>query len=472
MKRHILLLIFFAQPLFSMDSDNNSQSFPWEQLPNELQSRIIDDLDVETLKILSLTDKQSQAIASNEAKRPHKQQLFGLAFLNKPKDAEYLAHTDEISSLNIDPDSNLLITGLANGTAKVWDIKTYLCLHTFKGHQRPIYIVKVTSKFAVTTSRDTRIGIFGNAGDTVIKIWNMKTGHCINTIAKDGLNTSFIERISLIPSIDLAIIQGPSCGGRLLIFDIKNGRFTKQLTNFCDGSYTISQNNKLIAFSYCDAFNRTGIGIYDIEKDSICCTPNVHEDSIEDIIFVANTHFLFSASTDDTIKWWIISKDKSLSLVDTLEGPRGNKNCLIVNIFKVHLYLITAKLHSDVDETVEIWNISTGECLHSQIYKTPIRSVSLNKDNSVVTIVSDNTVSMWSADLTKCLCKINLPKDSILPRVSPDHRFIISAHNRNLRILRLNDEAPDTEAIQAQINEADPVAASFIYMDKTTCSMS
>ena len=64
-----------------------------------------------------------------------------------------------------------LITGSADGSAKLWSLDTGLCLRTFTGHLNGVTAVAAFDEGAVLT------GSF----DCTVKLWDAGTGSCLRT---------------------------------------------------------------------------------------------------------------------------------------------------------------------------------------------------------------------------------------------------------------------------------------------------
>ena len=84
-------------------------------------------------------------------------------------------HTSWINSIAISPDGKYIVSGSDDTTIKVWDFKTGECLNTLEGH--------IDSVNSISISPDGKYIVSGSDDDT-IKIWDFKTFEYIYTIDK------------------------------------------------------------------------------------------------------------------------------------------------------------------------------------------------------------------------------------------------------------------------------------------------
>ena len=84
-------------------------------------------------------------------------------------------HTSSIYAIAISPDGKYIVSGSIDTTIKIWDFKTGECLNTLEGH--------IDSVNSISISPDGKYIVSGSDDDT-IKIWDFKTFEYIYTIDK------------------------------------------------------------------------------------------------------------------------------------------------------------------------------------------------------------------------------------------------------------------------------------------------
>lgn len=82
-------------------------------------------------------------------------------------------HTNVINGLAFSPDGNRLISGSADKTARIWNVRTQKTIHVLKGHTDHIY--------AVAFSPDGSMAVTGS-NDNTLKLWNAKSGSLIKIL--------------------------------------------------------------------------------------------------------------------------------------------------------------------------------------------------------------------------------------------------------------------------------------------------
>ena len=116
-------------------------------------------------------------------------------------------HTSWINSIAISPDGKYIVSGSDDETIKIWDIKTAECLNTLLGHSETVS--------SVTISPDGKYIVSGSI-DKTIKIWDIKTAECLNTL--EG-HSSYVESVTISP--DGKYIVSGSHDKTRKIWDIK-----------------------------------------------------------------------------------------------------------------------------------------------------------------------------------------------------------------------------------------------------------
>ena len=130
-------------------------------------------------------------------------------------------HTSSIYAIAISPDGKYIVSG-SNKTIKIWDFKTGECLNTLEGHTSSINSIAI--------SPDGKYIVSGSI-DTTIKIWDFKTGECLNTL--EG-HIDSVNSISISP--DGKYIVSGSDDDTIKIWDFKTFEYIYTI----DKSYQIS----------------------------------------------------------------------------------------------------------------------------------------------------------------------------------------------------------------------------------------
>src|SRR5436305_4198480 len=86
----------------------------------------------------------------------------------------HTAHTDRVTSVAISADSQTLVSGSRDHTAKVWNLHTGELIHTLVGHSEAV--------MSVAISENGRLLVTGSK-DTTVRLWFLQTGELIRTLS-------------------------------------------------------------------------------------------------------------------------------------------------------------------------------------------------------------------------------------------------------------------------------------------------
>lgn len=240
---------------------------------------------------------------------------------------DFNEHDDFVCSLLIF--DGKLISCSSDATIKIWNMETGECLNTLEGHTDQITAITVVSGM-----------LFSFSSDQTIKAWDIDTGGCLNTFTND---VAF---------------------GDTLVFS--------------EGK-AFSVSNAVI---YCADFETR-------EAFTVFCG---HEKAISSVATCDGK--LFSGSTDGVIKIWDIKTKKCLRTLDA-----NGRSKLIRS-----LVAYDGKLFSgSVDGVIKVWDINTGYCLNVfQAHKGPAQSLVVFKGR-LISCSDDNHVKIWEIETGKCL---------------------------------------------------------------------
>ena len=97
-------------------------------------------------------------------------------------------HTDNITALDFSRDGQYFVTGSADHSVKLWDLKTGREVRTFKGHRGEITDVRIDSRneFIVSSA--------GAKGEAELRVWDISSGEAQNEIA-GGKKLNFLNAL-------------------------------------------------------------------------------------------------------------------------------------------------------------------------------------------------------------------------------------------------------------------------------------
>ena len=143
----------------------------------------------------------------------------------------FLGHTDRVTCLAFDSHKKHLFTGSQDTTIKVWNIDTCVCLQTLRSHMRTVNGLKILSNRLASISFDCTLKIWDITENVVgIKVDNGEPiqGTCLYTF---NLGLRF-EPFCLIQITSGEIVMG-SYSKLIYIIDINDrNMYNKKVPNF------------------------------------------------------------------------------------------------------------------------------------------------------------------------------------------------------------------------------------------------
>lgn len=241
-------------------------------------------------------------------------------------------HSGTIRCLHLDGQLNRLFSGSADHTIKAWDLSNYgldwsrvTCKMTFLGHTDTVRCLQVDGTILISGSYDN-----------TLKIWNLKTGVCINTLR------GHTDSVLCLQFDNEKIVSG-SADRTIRIWNFKTGESLKQLEG--------------------------------------------HTGSITCLHF--NSQRIISGSLDFDIKFWNLTTGQCVNTLDwiTKEGHTGAIRCLKADNQKI--------ISCSDDKTIKIWNIETGErYVTLKNHSDGVTCLQFN-DYYILSGSYDRTIKLW-----------------------------------------------------------------------------
>ncbi len=322
--------------------------------------------------------------------------------------------------------------GLDNGLIKIWNLKTQRCEQTLQGHTRPVIFIKILPDQRIVTYSD----------DKIIKIWDLKTGNCDLTLI-DEEKTGFIN--------DLVVLSD----GRFFC----SYRFRHSLDDYANGM----QNKKI------KIWDPSRNGKYDLINGGHDGNINCHQ--------ILDNGLIISGASSDTLKIWDPNgkiEPTTLTLTYNTHAFYVSSICVVNDIIVCigaggHCMIINIKNNKQIDTTssqtenvncicrlndehiisgsnigmINIWNIQNGQCEMS-LYGGNINSINginvlpdgkiVSKTNSI----NNNIIDIWDPmNSSNGYVLLNIGEHTIHHKnyVLSNGRIIIQLDNMAVKIL-------------------------------------
>ncbi|MFS0519401.1 NB-ARC domain-containing protein [Nostoc sp. UIC 10607] len=314
-----------------------------------------------------------------------------------------------ILSVAFSPDGQMLACSSQDQRVRLWDVKTGQCVQTLLGHNNLISSVTFASKSlddynagrSIKSSED--IGqqpesqiLATSSDDTTIKLWDVNTGKCFQTLWG---HENWVHSISFSP--DIQILASGSRDQTVKLWDWHTGECLYTLLGHIG-------EVKTITFSPCGKFLASGsydktIKLWDVSTGTCLQTFSGHSDWVLSVMFTQKADILASASGDQTIKLWDINTGQCLQ---TLKGHTYRVRTIA---FSPDGKILASG--SD-DQTVKLWDINTGLVIKIlQGHHKAVRSIAFSPNSPVLVSSSeDETMKLWDIETGECLKTIRIER--------------------------------------------------------------
>ena len=305
-------------------------------------------------------------------------------------------HFDAVLSMRFDSDGKTLLTTSKDKTAKLWEVKTGKCLHTFIGHNAAVNYGEFNSngELIVTASDD---------GHAII--WSTKTGQkmfdfCGHNGALSSAsfshNNKYIVTVVLFRSIEIWDIENKK---RINILDEDAGRINKAY---------FSSNDEKIVTNMMGPIRLSKLKLLDVNKKDVQFPLLQYEDIVTSVAVSPQENRVTFSSTDARV-YSFSTEDKSL-----IEVKENHSQYVISIEYSPNgEFFITNSL----DKTARIFNSQTKECIAAIKAKdNPFTCFTINNDGSIIAVAENSNISIYEAKNNKLIHSIkgfNLPISNV-----------------------------------------------------------
>lgn len=338
-------------------------------------------------------------------------------------------HCESILSMRFSPDGELLLTTSKDKTAKLWDLKTGKCLHTFVGHERAVNSGEFSNdgNFIVTASDDGKAIVwdvqtgsilhsfcghcgalssasFSNDNKYVITVvlfrfiemWEIESEERIDVLNGDAerINRAYFSKKSkkIIPCF-----MGPVKISKLKIWDINKKCFENPFENHKDviTAAAFSPQKEQIVY----AFSDSTVCVYNIDDKSSYIVKEPHPQRIVSVDYSLNGDFFVTNSLDNVIR---VFNSKTRECISTIKGDGKLYTCFSINN-------AGNKLSAAIDSNFFVYDLNSNKCVQSiKGTNQPISDMSFSKNGKLIAFSSNDMLSIWSSETLKFLCAIKM----------------------------------------------------------------
>ncbi|EDX74482.1 protein kinase domain [Coleofasciculus chthonoplastes PCC 7420] len=281
-------------------------------------------------------------------------------------------HSSSIHAIAFHPDGQILASGGADRSVKLWHLESGIPSCTFSGHSSLID--------TIAFSPDGQFLVSGS-WDHTIKLWELTTQTLKHTLKQ---HSGWIKSVAF--SSDGQLLASGSADKTINIWNLNLQDIQKTLDGHSSMIHTIviSPDGQILASGSAD---RT-IKLWNLATGEIQLTLHGHTDAVNSLAFSPSGQLLISGSADATIQVWNLKTgDILLTLTEHTDA--------------VHSVAISAKgrllISGSADGTVRLWHPGRGKLIQTlSDHSAGVMSVAISPDSSTLaSAAQDKTIKLW-----------------------------------------------------------------------------
>ena len=351
----------------------------------------------------------------------------------------FVGHSSNIQTVAFSPDGQTALSGAYDGSMKLWDVASGKLLRTFQGHSNSVS--------SVAFSPDGRTALSGSADDT-LKLWDVASGRPLRTFTGHSIITW-----SVAFSPDGRMALSGSGDKTLKLWDVASG---KLLRTFQGHSNSVSS----VAFSpdgrtaLSGSWDKT-LKLWDVASGRLLRTLAGHSDQVFSVAFSPDGRMALSGSYDLSLKLWDVASGRPLQTLfpgksigsSVAFSPDGRTALLGGKLWDIAngRELRTIVKHADFvpsvvfspdarmalsgsyDKTMKLWDVASGRLLTSTGHSDAVWSVALAPDGRTALSTSrDKGLRLWDIASGRVLWTAQDANIPTSPTFAPDGRTAIS----------------------------------------------
>ncbi len=316
----------------------------------------------------------------NPATKPAQplEQIESLAVLER----KLTGHKGWVYSVAVSPDGTWAASGSGqemDKTIKIWDLRTGACRQTLDAKQ------EFASALAITPDG---MRILSASGDKSVRVWAASSGR---ELAKLCGHTSVVR--SVVALQDNTRVLSGGFDRTLRLWDLASGKCLKTIQCGTDDADDVYSTAVDPAGAWVLSGHRDGrVRMWDLETGRCLATLNRHSNIVMSIQVTPNGRIAVSGSKDKTLKIWDLG---ARTCAGTLEGHQGYVDSIAISPVGT---LIASTGYND--KTVRLWDWKSGACLQAIKHETNPISVAFSPEGSRLLVGSAVSYAVYVYRLT------------------------------------------------------------------------
>ncbi len=279
------------------------------------------------------------------------------------------------NSVCLSHDGETALTGNADNSMELWEVKTGRLLRTFSGHRQPVN--------SVSLSGDGCMALSGGE-DNTLKLWEIPGGRCVRTFTG---HTQAVTCVAL--SRDGRMALSGSRDATLRLWETATGRCSgvfKGHTNTVTGVSLHPGGRAALSGSQ----DRT-LRLWDLNSGRCLRAFEGHAGPVTSIALPSKGARALSGSQDNTLKYWDLNTGRCL------------------RTFTGHAQAVTSvtlsgegdtALSASRDRTLRLWGTANGRCLRTfEGHRQPVICIARSGDGGVALSAEQSVMAIQTDDL-------------------------------------------------------------------------
>jgi WD40 repeat protein len=321
--------------------------------------------DPETAVLLSLR-------ALGQAYTPAADGALVSALGRLPNQQQFVGHTGWVYAAAFSPDSQYVLTGSLDQTARLWEAATGRVIRTFSGHAGGVV--------AVAFSPDGRYVLTGSS-DRTARLWDAATGQQLRSFVG---HTAGLTRVAFSP--DGSYVLTGSGDNTARLWEAATGQ---PVRTFAGHASLVTA----VAFSPDGHYVLTGsldktARLWEVATGQEVRAFTGHAQGVNAVAFAPDGASVLTGSSDDTAQLWDAGTGQA---VRTFAGHDSYVEAVAFS--PDGRYVLTGS----ADKTARLWEAATGRQLRALVgHGGGIRSVAFSADGrDALTASDDSTARLW-----------------------------------------------------------------------------